>query len=154
MNVTVSPVFELGKNCPHDLTRYVRNDDRLSDLAWIQHLQDGGHEQATAGLLGLTSPVLFGDKQEDAIGLWEKDQMMSLAKLSSKLADATSVNSTADGDRNALIDNSLTLISAQRILQEDTESGNEIALNEDDILRLACEKIACAPPLPERGEGR
>ena len=62
MNVPVSLVFELGKNCPHDLTRYVRNDNRLSDLDWIQHLQVGGHEQATAGLLGLTSPVLFEDK--------------------------------------------------------------------------------------------
>ncbi|KAL7529749.1 hypothetical protein ACHAXR_003137, partial [Thalassiosira sp. AJA248-18] len=50
-------VFELGKNCPHDLTRYVRNDDRLSDLAWIQQLRDGGHAQATVGLLSLNTPL-------------------------------------------------------------------------------------------------
>ena len=108
----------------------------------------------TAGLFGITSPVLFGDKQEDAIGLWEKFQMMSLAKLSSKLAGAKSANPAADDERNALIDDSLNLISAQRILQEDTESGDEIALKEDDLLRLACKKIESAPPLPERGDGR
>jgi len=142
-------VFELGKNCPHDLTRYVRNDDRLSDLAWIQHLRVGGHEQATVGLLSLTSPVLFGDKQEGAMGLWEQDQMMSLAKLSNKLASAKSANPAVDGQRNALIENSLTLISAQRILQEDTEFGDEIALKDNDLLRLASEKINSARDVDE-----
>jgi len=150
-------VFELGKNCPHDLTRYVRNDDRLSNLAWLQHLRVGGHEQATVGLLSLTTPILFGgDKQvgggtADKMGLWEKDQMMSLAKLSNKLASAKSTNPTAvDGNhRNTLIENSLTLISAQRILQEDTELGDEIALKEDDLLRLAVEKIQSSRDVDE-----
>ena len=45
--MSFSLVFELGKSCPHDLTRYVRNDDRLSNLAWVQQLRVGGHEQAT-----------------------------------------------------------------------------------------------------------
>ena len=141
-------VFELGKNCPHDLTRYVRNDDRISQLAWIQHLRMGSHEQATVGLLSIASPVLFGvDKEQDGGAggsLWEKDQMMSLAKLSNKLASAKFTNPARSADglrRTALIENSLTLISAQRILQEDTEMGDEVALKEDSLLRLAVEKI-------------
>jgi len=142
-------VFELGKNCPHDLTRYVRNDDRISDLAWIQHLRVGGGQQATVGLLSLNSPVLFGDKQEESIGLWEKDQLMSLAKLSNKLASAKSANPAVDGQTTDLIENNLTLTSAQRILQEDTEFGDEIALNADDLLRLAAEKINSARDVDE-----
>ena len=132
-------VFELGKNCPHDLTRYVRNDSRLSNFAWVQNLRVGGHEQATLGLLSVSSPVLCGDKEGD-MTLWEKDQMMSLAKLSNKLAGAKNT-AAVDIERSALIENSLTLISAQRILQEDTEQGGEIALKEEDLLRLAVEKI-------------
>ena len=90
------------------------------------------------GLLSVTSPVLFGDKEGD-MSLWEKDQIMSLAKLSNKLAGAK--NPAAVDIRSELIENSLTLISAQRILQEDTEQGGEIALKEEDLLRLAVEKI-------------
>mmetsp|Transcript_20644 Transcript_20644/g.43398 ORF Transcript_20644/g.43398 Transcript_20644/m.43398 type:complete len:1312 (+) Transcript_20644:68-4003(+) len=142
-------VFELGKKCPNDLTRYVRNDDRLSELAWIQDLRVGGHDQATVGLLSLNSPLLFGDKQEGSMGLWEKDQMMSLAKLSNKLASAKTANPAFGGQRNALIENSLTLISAQRILQEGTEVGDEVALKVDDLLRLACEKINTAHDIDE-----
>jgi len=142
-------VFELGKNCPHDLTRYVRNDDRMSDLAWIQHLQVGAHEQATVGLLSLTSPVLFGDKKDDVMGLWEKDQLTSLAKLSNKLASAKSANRTVGIQRNQLIANTLTLLSAQRILQEDTEVGDEVALKADDLLRLATEKITASRDVDE-----
>ena len=90
------------------------------------------------GLLSVTSPVLFGDKDGD-MSLWEKDQIMSLAKLSNKLAGAK--NPAAVDIRSELIENSLTLISAQRILQEDTEQGGEIILKEEDLLRLAVEKI-------------
>lgn len=90
------------------------------------------------GLLSVTSPVLFGDKDGD-MSLWEKDQMLSLAKLSNKLAGAK--NPAAVDIRSELIENSLTLISAQRILQEDTEQGGEIILKEEDLLRLAVEKI-------------
>ena len=64
---------------------------------------------------------------------------MSLAKLSNKLAGAK--NPAAVDIRSELIENSLTLISAQRILQEDTEQGGEIILKEEDLLRLAVEKI-------------
>lgn len=91
------------------------------------------------GLLSVTSPVLFGDKEGD-MSLWEKDQIMSLAKLSNKLAGAKNP-AAVDIKRSELIENSLTLISAQRILQEDTEQGGEIALKEEDLLRLAVEKI-------------
>jgi hypothetical protein len=141
-------VFELGKHCPHDLTRYVRNDDRLLNLAWIQHLRVGGHEQATVGLVGLTSPVLFG--KETVMSLWEKDQMTSLAKLSNKLAIAKSASrSNAHDQRTKTIENSLTLVSAQRILQEDAELGDEIALDERDILRLAVEKIESSQDVDE-----
>ncbi|KAL9185223.1 hypothetical protein ACHAXT_003000 [Thalassiosira profunda] len=131
-------VFELGKNCPHDLMRYVRNDGRLSDMAWVQHLRVGAHEQATVGLLGQASP------DDGSMGLWEKDVDVSLAKLSNKLASAKSSNHAVASQRTALIESSLTLISAQRILQEDTELGDEIALPADDLLRLACEKIQSA----------
>ena len=140
LTINLFLVFELGKNCPHDLTRYVRNDSRLSNLAWVQNLRVGGHEQATVGLLSVTSPVLFGDKDGD-MSLWEKDQMLSLAKLSNKLAGAKNPAAVDITERSALIENSLTLISAQRILQEDTEQGGEIALKEEDLLRLAVEKI-------------
>ena len=105
----------------------------------MQNLRVGGHEQATVGLLSVTSPVLFGDKEGDML-LWEKDQIMSLAKLSNKLAGAKNP-AAVDKERSELIENSLTLISAQRILQEDTEQGGEIALKEEDLLRLAVEKI-------------
>ena len=133
-------VFELGKNCPHDLTRYVRNDGRLSNLAWIQDLRTGGHSQATVGLLSsVTSPVLFGDK-EGRISLWEKDQMLSLAKLSNKLASAKNP-AAVEENRDTLIENNLTLISAQKMLQQDTEQGDEVALNEEDLIRLSVEKI-------------
>ena len=122
--------------------RYVRNDDRLSNLAWIQHLRDGGHEQATVGLLSLNSPVLFGDKDQGdaAMGLWEKDLNMSLAKLSNKVAAAKSTNPDIQRRTN-LIEDSLTLVSAQKKLQKDTAQGDEIALKEDDLLSLAVEKI-------------
>jgi hypothetical protein len=141
-------VFELGKHCHHDLTRYVRNDDRLMNLAWIQQLRVGGHEQATVGLLGLTSPILFG--KETAMSLWEKDQMMSLAKLSNKLAiEKSASRTTAHDQRTKTIENILTLVSAQRILQEDAELGDEIALDESDILRLAVEKIQSSQDVDE-----
>lgn len=139
------PVFELGKNCPHDLTRYVRNDDRLSDLAWIQHLQSGAHEQATNGLLSLTSPILFPNDEEGAMGLWEKDLTLSVAKLSNKL-------SAGGGQRSDLIENGLTLVSAQRDLQEGNEFGDEIALKGNDLLHLAVEKINSAKDLEEIGK--
>jgi hypothetical protein len=145
-----SSVFELGKNCPHDLTRYVRNDNdhRLSNLAWIQHLRVGGHELATVGLLDITSPLLFS--KESRMSLWEKDQIMSLAKLSNKLADAKSANrTTAQVQRTKTIENGLTLLSAQRILQEDAELGDEIALDENDILKLAVEKIQSSQDVDE-----
>ena len=142
-------VFELGKNCPHDLTRYVRNDDRLFDLAWVQQLRDGGHEQATVGLLSLNKPLLFGDKREGTMGLWEKNQMMSLAKLSNKLATAKTTNPAVDNQRGEMIDDNLTLISAQTILQEDTELGDEIALKADDLVRLALEKMESARDIDE-----
>lgn len=142
-------VFDLGKSCPHDLTRYVRNDNRLSDLAWIQQLRDGGHEQATVGLLSVNTPLLFDENQQGEMGLWEKDQLMSLAKLSNKLAGAKSSNSAVVSQRNDLIENNLTLVSAQRILQEGSEMGDEIALKDDDLLRLALEKIESARDLDE-----
>jgi hypothetical protein len=105
-------------------------------------------EQATVALLSLTAPILFG--QESAMSLWEKDQMLSLAKLSNKLAVAKSASRTSAHDqRTKRIENSLTLVSAQRILQEDSELGDEIALNENDILRLAVEKIQSSQDMDE-----
>lgn len=127
--------------------RYVRNDDRIADFAWIQQLRVGGDQQATAGLLSLNSPVLFGDEQGGGMGLWEKDQLMSLAKLSNKLAGAKVAR--VDVNRNDLIENTLTLISAQRILQEDTALGDEIALEAEDLLILVGEKIASARNVDE-----
>ena len=145
--MSISLVFELGKSCPHDLTRYVRNDDRLSNLAWVQQLRVGGHEQATVGLMSVNTPVLFGDK-EGPMSLWEKDQMMSLAKLSNKLALAKNPNAEVD-TRSLQIENSLTLISAQKILQEDTTHGDEVVLKEDDLLRLAVGKIQSSRDVDE-----
>ena len=78
-------------------------------MAWVQNLRVGGHEQATVGLLSVTSPVLFGDKEGDMLPLWEKDQIMSLAKLSNKLAGAKNP-AAVDKERSELIENSLTLI--------------------------------------------
>lgn len=85
------------------------------------------------------------------MSLWEKDTHLSLAKLSNKLASAkTNRGGSADSNqRKTLIDNSLTLISAQRILQEDTEMGDEIALKEDDLLCLALERIQSAGDVDE-----
>lgn len=81
------------------------------------------------------------------MGLWENDLLMSL----SKLASAKSTNLTVvDGERRKdLIDNRLTLVSAQRILQKDTEQGDEIALSGDCLLRLAVEKISSARDVDE-----
>jgi hypothetical protein len=134
-------VFELGRNCQQELSQYIRSDNRLSHMAWIQHLRDGGHEQATTDLIGLTSPLLFG-KESDEMSLWEKDQMLSLAKLSNKLAVSKSVSRTAAHDqRTKLIENSCAIVDAQKILQEEDELGDEVALDENDVLRLAVEKI-------------
>lgn len=134
-------VFELGRNCQQELSQYIRSDNRLSHVAWIQHLRDGGHEQATTDLMGLTSPLLFG-KESGEMSIWEKDQMLSLAKLSNKLAVSKSVSRTAAQDqRTKLIDNSSAIVHAQKILQEEDELGDEIALDENDVLRLAVEKI-------------
>ena len=134
-------VFELGKNCQQELSRYIRSDNRLSHMAWIQHLRVGGHEQATTDLIGLTSPLLFG-KESEEMSLWEKDHILSIAKLSNKLAVSKSVNRTAAQDqRTKLIDNALAIVDAQKILQEEDELGDEVALDENDVLRLAVEKI-------------
>lgn len=139
-------VFELGKCCHQDLSRYIRNDDRLSNLAWVQHLRVGAHEQATVGLLGLLSPTSVG--KESSMTLWEKDQMLSLAKLSNKLAVSKSASRTRALDqRTQMIENGLTLIGAQKILQEDTAMGDEVVLDENDLLRLAVEKIQSSDDL-------
>ena len=134
-------VFELGKNCQQELSRYIRSDNRLSHMAWIQHLRVGGHEQATTDLIGLTSPLLFG-KESEEMSLWEMDHILSIAKLSNKLAVSKSVNLTAAQDqRTKLIDNALAIVDAQKILQEEDELGDEVALDENDVVRLAVEKI-------------
>ncbi len=76
--------------------------------------------------------------------------MMSLAKLSNKLAGAKSANrTTAHDQRTKAIENGLTLLSAQRILQEDAELGDEIALDQNDIVRLAVEKIQSSQDVDE-----
>ena len=99
------------------------------------------HEQATVDLLRITSPLLF-DKETGVMGLWEKEQMMSLAKLTNKLAVVNDgLHSNVVEQRAESIKNSLSLISAQKILQEDDQLGNEIALDDDEILKLAVEKI-------------
>lgn len=134
-------VFELGKNCQQELSRYIRSDNRLSHMAWIQHLRVDGHEQATTDLIGLSSPLLFG-KESKEMSLWEKDHILSIAKLSNKLAVSKSVNRTAAQDqRTKLIDNALAIVDAQKVLQEEDKLGDEVALDENDVIRLAVEKI-------------
>ncbi len=136
-------VFELGKHCLHDLTRFVRNDYRLSNLAWRQHLRVDWQEKATVELMGIKTPLLF-DNETGAMKLWEKEQMMSLAKLSNKLVVASDgTHSKVVELRTESIKNSLGLISIQRLLQgaDDDGGDDEKALDADDILKLAVEKI-------------
>ena len=79
--------------------------------------------------------------------------MLSLAKLSNmrarKLASAKYTADPAAGDQREMIENGLTLITAQRILQEDTERGDEMALSQSDLVKLACEKIESARDVDE-----
>lgn len=102
----------------------------------------GWYEKATAGLQGISSPLLFG-METGVMGLWEKEQMMSLAKLSNKLAAANDGTYSKVVDQSAeSIENNLTLISAQRSLQEENDDvDNEAALDEDEILKLVVEKM-------------
>ncbi len=101
------------------------------------------HEKATVELMGIKTPLLF-DNETGAMELWEKEQMMSLAKLSNKLAVASDgTHSKAVDLRAESIKNSLVIISIQRQLQGADDGGgdNKKALDADDILKLAVEKI-------------
>lgn len=102
----------------------------------------GWHEKATVGLQGISSPILFG-KETGVMGLWEKEQMMSLAKLSNKLAAAIDgTHSRVVDQMTESIEKNLTLIFAQRSLQEENDDiDNEAALDEDEILKLVVDKM-------------
>eukprot|EP00970_Alexandrium_tamarense_P003002 scaffold430_cov187-Alexandrium_tamarense.AAC.11 len=135
-------VFELGKECPATLTRYLRTDDRLSNLAWLQDLRTGSYDDATYGAMSnLTSPVLPSRDSDGPMGLWEKEQMLSIAKLSNMRVKSP----------NSVIENGLTLINAQRVLQdEDIDGhGSEVAMTADDLLVLAVNKIKASQDVDE-----
>eukprot|EP00804_Cyclotella_cryptica_P014678 CCRYP_012690-RA/>CCRYP_012690-RA protein AED:0.02 eAED:0.02 QI:155/1/1/1/1/1/5/288/1249 len=136
-----SKVFELGKECPDALDRHLRTDPRASEWAWINDLRTGSYESATSGLLNITSNVI-----------WEKETNLSLAKLANKLALSSPTTSGAVGGRTTVIENGLTLISAQRSLQaniiDNSDPDNEV-MSASDLIAFAIEKIKSGNDLEE-----
>mmetsp|Transcript_17480 Transcript_17480/g.35235 ORF Transcript_17480/g.35235 Transcript_17480/m.35235 type:complete len:557 (-) Transcript_17480:129-1799(-) len=136
-------VLELGKECSEALTRFLRNDNRLGDLAWIHDLRIGAHERAADTLVNLTSSIFRGKDAGAPMDLWENEQVMSLAKLSNKLARSKNPDSALVARNSTIIENSLNLVEAQRILQEDDldGDGSEAILPPDELIVLAVNKI-------------
>lgn len=136
-------VRELGKECSEALTRFLRNDNRLADSAWIHDLRIGAHERAANTLVNLTSSIFPGKDAGGLMDLWEKEQMMSLAKLSNKLARSKNLDSALVAQNSTIIENSLNLIEAQRILQEDDLDNDEskAIIPPDELIVLAVNKI-------------
>lgn len=121
-----SKVFELGKECPDELNQIVQSNRSFSELSWINGVRSCSFQSARDNLLN-----------NAATDLWEKETSLSLAKLSNNLA----TKSGSGNDRGEEINNGLTLVNVQRMLQEgDSDSGKEV-MSADELISLATRKI-------------
>lgn len=118
-----SKVFELGKECPRELGQLIQTDSAFQESSWVNSIRCGSYDSATDSLLKNTSTEL-----------WEKETSLSLAKLTSKV-------SSSGGDHNAQIDNGLTLIATQRMLQDDDSDAENDVLSAEELIHLATRKI-------------
>ena len=128
-----SKVFELGKECPDELNQLVHSDRSFSEMSWINDVRSCSFQSARDGLLNNAS-----------INLWEKETNLSLAKLSNKLAAKSGGN-----DRVAEINNGLTLVAVQRVLQEDGSDSSTDVMSAEELISLATSKIKSGVDLDE-----
>ena len=127
-----SKVFELGKECPRELSQLIQSDSAFHESSWVNSIRCGAYDSARDNLLNNSSS-----------GLWEKEASLSLAKLTDKLF------SGARGEHDAQIDNGLNLIDAQRSLQEDDSDDENDVMSAEELIHLATRKINSGADIEE-----
>ena len=130
-----SKVFELGKLCPEELNQLVQTDRSFQELSWINNVRSDSYQDAR--------DILLNNACTD---LWEKEASLSLAKLTNML----SLSMTGSGnDHIHEIENGLTLISAQRMLQEGDSDSHYDVMSADELIVLATKKISLGADIEE-----
>lgn len=120
-----SKVFELGRECPNELSQLVQSDRSFTELSWVDGVRSNSSFKSAR-------ECLLNNSTTD---LWEKETSLGIAKLINKLCVPTG------GDRSDEINDSLTLVSAQRILQEDDSDSNSEVMSAGELIALAASKI-------------
>lgn len=99
--------LSIGQQCPAILSEYIDEDERLSDLQWIQQVKSKQYPESSKSLWSLRSEGItaFGEQLESTLD--GKKLVLSLAKIGSLCS------TNGFGDLRAAIDDELELCRCQ-----------------------------------------
>ncbi len=109
-----------GRHAPNELTLLMKTDERLRQHKWIPAIRQSYFDQATESFLA--------NCELDQGSVSSMQWALSMAKLTNQLV------ATQNQERQKLIDRKLDLVSAQQMLQEGTETSNDIPLQAPEQL--------------------
>lgn len=117
-------VLDLGKYCPQELRRFLTENSKVSDLAWINDVRCGRWDEAQMSL------TKVGESSET---LMDKKLFLSLGKIASTISQK---------DPAASINSGLQLIQAQEILMDVQNDGPSSSLSASSLMELSVDHLA------------
>jgi len=135
-----SRVLELGVYCPEILTECMEDDERLSNIRWVQYIKTGNYDQASQSLMSLVNGITplggsgrgEGSQVLPAPPIEERQLVESLSRLSDLIQMSNYPNPKP-------VNRSLELCNAQKILAKLSGNSQETlrtTMSADELIAM------------------